>query len=80
MKTIFEYILKAISTVIMGLALYIFNNFQASFDDMKKDISTMKDSITNLNVNFAVFGEKLSNSQKERGRLEKRIEKLEDGK
>ena len=77
MKLILEWAFKVFSTIIMSVALYIFNNFQASFDGMKSDITTMKDSIVELNTKFAVYNEKQINSQRERNRLEKRIERLE---
>ena len=70
-KDLVEYLFKGFVSVVLFLALIIFNGFNDSIDKMQESINT-------LNINFASFSEKLISSGKERARLEKRIEKLED--
>lgn len=77
MKFILEYAFKGLIAIISSIALYTFNNFEKSFNSMQNNISTMKDSIVVLNTNFAVLGEKLVNSQRERDKLDKRIDNHE---
>lgn len=70
-KDLVEYLFKGFVSVVLFLALIIFNGFDGSMGKMQESINT-------LNINFAAFSEKLISSGKERARLEKRIERLEE--
>ncbi len=69
-KWIIEYAFKGFASIVMFLSLFIFNGFGDS-------IAKMQESINELNVNFASFSQQLLNGEKERSRLEARMDRLE---
>lgn len=76
---------KVISTIFKGgpmalatVFLVMFNGMKADLKDIKKDMSTMSDSITKLNVSMATTVERNFFIQEQVQKIEVRVQNMDD--
>ena len=70
-KDFIEYIFKGFIAVVMSLSIYIFSGFESSIDNIQK-------SVTKLNINFALFSERLITHKENYIQMEDRVRRLEE--
>jgi len=71
-KDIVEYIFKGFISIVLTLSIYIFSGFESS-------IEKIQESVSKLNINFAVFSERLIIQKENYIQMNERVTKIEKG-
>jgi hypothetical protein len=70
-KDLVEYIFKGFIAIVLSLSIYIFNGFESSIEQVQH-------SVTSLNLNLALFAERLMTQKENYLQIEERVGRIED--